>query len=116
MKIIIAGGRDFKSYELLKYKCDIILKNVKTPIEIVSGKAKGADFLGETYAIEKGYEISYFPAGWEKHGKSAGVIRNEQMANYADALIAFWDGKSRGTKNMIELAKKNNLAVKIIYY
>ena len=107
MKVIIAGSRDFSNYKLLKEKCDFYLKNLINPI-IVSGKCPtGADYLGEKYAKEKGYEIKPFPANWKdlsepcllKFGKFgaynalAGHKRNEQMAEYADALILFWDGK-----------------------
>ena len=108
MKVIIAGCRDFNNYNLLKSTCDNILKN-QEKIEIVSGTARGADQLGEQYAQEKGLEIKKFPADWETYGKRAGFLRNAQMAMYADALIAFWDGQSKGTMNMIELAKKHGL-------
>lgn len=113
MKIIIAGSRNFDDYTLLEQFCDKILQNVKEEVEIVSGGAKGADRLGEKYATERGYSIKVFVADWAKYGKSAGPIRNEQMAKYADGLIAFWDGKSRGTKNMIDLAKKYKLKIRI---
>ena len=112
-RIIIAGGRDFSDYNLLKEKVDYYLQNAinnNFKIIIVSGTAKGADKLGEKYAKEKGYEIAYFPADWSK-GKRAGYLRNEQMAEYAKqkqgALIAFWDESSKGTKHMIDLAKKH---------
>jgi hypothetical protein len=108
MKVIIAGKRDFNDYEAVKQTADFLLSN-QTEVEIVSGGAKGADALGEQYAKEKGYKLTPFPADWNKHGKKAGPIRNEQMAKYADALIAFWDGESKGTKNMIDLAKQYNL-------
>ncbi len=115
MKVIIAGGRSFDNYELLCEKCTKILSNSKD-IEIVSGTANGADKLGERFANENGYSIKKFPANWDKHGKSAGYIRNKEMALYADALIAFWDGKSKGTALMISLAKGYNLKVKVIIY
>jgi hypothetical protein len=111
MKVIIAGSRTFNDYELLKRVCN---ETLTTITEIVSGTANGADKLGERYAKEKGYSIKQFPADWNKHGKSAGYIRNKQMAEYADALIAFWDGKSKGTKHMIDLAKYHKIKVKII--
>lgn len=110
-RVIIAGSRNYEDYENLKKVCNFMLCN-KKEIEIVSGTAKGADKLGEQYAVEKGYKVNYFPADWSK-GKSAGYIRNELMAQNADALIAFWDGESRGTKHMIDLAKKYNLQTKI---
>ena len=112
MKVIIAGSRNFDDYKILKEFCDKVLAN-QTHIEIVSGTAEGADLLGEKYASEKGYTVKRFPADWEKHGKSAGPIRNEEMAKYADGLIAFWNGKSKGTKNMINLAKKYKLKIRI---
>ena len=115
MKVIIAGSRYFNNYELLRQYVDHILQNVsqKESIEIVSGGAKGADELGERYAKERGYKITRFPADWNKYGRAAGPKRNEQMGDYADALIAFWDGESRGTKHMIEYAKKKNLLVRV---
>jgi len=115
MKVIIAGGRDFNNYETLKTVCDYMLQN-QTEIEIVSGGAKGADSLGEQYATEKGYKLSLFPADWDKHGKSAGYIRNKEMADYSDALIAFWDGNSKGTNHMINLSKQKGLKVKVVKY
>jgi hypothetical protein len=114
MKVIIAGGRDFSDYEKLKNYCDEILSN-KSDVEIVSGVAKGADLLGEKYAEENNYSLKQFPADW-KLGRGAGHIRNTQMANYADTLIAFWDGKSKGTKHMIETAREKGLSVNVCRY
>ena len=115
--MIIAGGRYFSDYELLKEKCDEFLQD-KTGEEIViiSGHALGADSLDERYAQERGFKIETYPADWKKYGRAAGPIRNEQMANIANALIAFWDGKSKGTKNMINLAKKKGLQVFVAQY
>lgn len=115
MKIIIAGGRMFNDYNKLKESCDNILVNQKD-VEIVSGTAAGADKLGERYAQEKGYEVKKFPAQWDLYGKSAGYRRNQEMAEYADGLIAFWDGKSKGTKHMIDIAEKGGLKVRVIRY
>ena len=117
MRLIIAGGRDFNDYGLLKEKLDNLLRNKKDePIEIVSGKARGVDTLGERYAKEMGYSIKEFPADWETHGKSAGPIRNKEMGEYATHCVCFWDGKSKGTKNMIEISKKLGLELRIINY
>ena len=115
MRVIIAGGRDFNDYEQLKTKCNHILQN-QTDIEILCGCANGADKLGEKFALESYYKIKYFPADWNNKGKSAGYQRNIQMAEYADALIAFWNGNSRGTKHMIDRTNKNGLKVRIIKY
>lgn len=117
-KVIIAGTRDFADYELLKEKCDAILSSKKMDynIVIVSGTARGADRLGERYARERGYRIDRHPADWDRDGNSAGPIRNALMADNAHALIAFWDGRSRGTMNMIRTAKAKGLMVRIVDY
>lgn len=118
MRIIIAGGRDFNDYSLLEANVeDFLIENyTESIITIVSGMAKGADALGIKYAKDYNYPVLEYKAEWDKYGKSAGFIRNKQMAEVADALIAFWDGKSSGTKNMIEEAEKENLIIKIINY
>lgn len=116
-RVIIAGCRNFSNYELLKEKCDYLLQNQKKEnVVIVSGHASGADSLGERYAKERGFKLETYPADWKDHGRAAGPIRNAQMANIANALIAFWDGKSRGTKNMIETATKRGLQVAVVRY
>ena len=98
MKIIIAGGRHYNDYETVKRVCNHMLQN-QAEIEIVSGGATGADFIGEKYAKENNYKVTIFKTKWNEFGSSAGPIRNKQMAEYADALIAFWDGKSKGKKH-----------------
>lgn len=115
MKVIIAGGRTFKDYDLLCRKADVFLSR-QSEVEIVSGAAKGADKLGERYAEERGYDMKLFPADWNQHGKRGGYIRNEEMARYADALIACWDEQSKGTKHMIDLAELYGLKVRIVKY
>lgn len=115
MKVIIAGSRDFNDYDKLKSVCNEVLKNFND-VEIVSGTAKGADELGIEYAEENNYQLVKFPAQWHRYRKRAGYIRNKQMAEYSDMLIAFWNGKSRGTKMMINLANEKNLQVKIVNY
>lgn len=116
-KVIIAGCRDFNDYELLKEKCDDFLQDEKKEdVVIISGHASGADALGERYAQECGFQLETYPADWKAHGRAAGPIRNARMSSAANALIAFWDGKSRGTKNMIETAKSHNLKVVVVRY
>lgn len=135
-KVIIAGGRDFTDYALLKRKVDNILKNKKN-ILVVSGACNtgkltynrpdgtavcGADGLGERYAEEKGHDVKHFPADWGKFGRAAGMIRNGEMAEYVaedvkeGGAIVFWDQKSKGSKGMIHEATKRGLKVKIINY
>lgn len=108
MRVIIAGGRDYHNYDTLLEA----IKECQFPIAtVVCGGAKGVDSLGERYGQEMNLQIAYFFPNWDLHGRAAGPIRNRQMAENADALIALWDGKSRGTKNMIETAQKKGLLV-----
>jgi len=111
MKTIIAGGREFNDYDLLEQYC-----NTHSITEVVSGCARGADRLGERYANKHDIPITKFPADWDKWGKSAGYRRNAEMASYADSLIAFWDGVSKGTSHMIDLANSKKLDVNVIKY
>lgn len=117
-KVIIAGSRGFSNYKLLKEKCNEYLREKRKEynIIIISGGARGADTLGEKYAQDEGFSLEVFLANWNKFGKSAGFRRNEQMAEVADALIAFWDGKSNGTKHMIEIMENKKLLVRVVNY
>ena len=115
MRVIIAGGRDFLDYEKLKEYCDKILSDIEY-ITIVSGKARGADTLGERYQKERNLQLKEYPAEWDIYDKAAGGIRNEKMAKNADMLIAFWDGKSSGTEDMIRRARREKLEVVVINY
>jgi predicted Rossmann fold nucleotide-binding protein DprA/Smf involved in DNA uptake len=114
-RIVIAGCRNYYNYTEAKGYIDIHLCELrkKNHIIIVSGCANGADAIGERYAKENGFEIEKYPADWEKYGKSAGPRRNEQMAKISDYIICFWDGKSKGTKSMIDYARKCGKPVKI---
>lgn len=102
MKTIIAGSRGFRDYELLLK----VVGAVNWPItEVVSGGARGADSLGERWALANNISIVQFIPNWNTLGRSAGHIRNAEMSNYADACIVFWDGISAGSRGMINLAK-----------
>lgn len=111
--VIIAGSRDFNDYELVCAKCAAFFAH-RTPTSIVCGEARGADTLGRRWAVEHGIRVDSYPADWDRFGKRAGFIRNEQMAMNADALIAFWDGRSRGTKHMIDIAQQRGLPVRVV--
>jgi hypothetical protein len=100
MKLIIAGSRAFNNPAFIEISLKRLLPQVT---EVVCGGARGADMLGAEWGRACSIPVKLFPADWERHGKSAGYLRNQQMAEYADALAAFWDGKSRGTKHMINL-------------
>jgi len=114
-RVIVAGSRDFDDYDLLKRKLDIfLLGRDRAGITILSGAARGADKLGERYANEHGYSIMRFPADWRSYGKAAGPIRNADMVSIAHALVAFWDGESRGTADVIAKARAKDLKVHVI--
>ena len=123
MKVIIAGSRGITDYEVVKAAC---VESQFEFTEVVSGKARGVDSLGEDYAAEIGVSVAEFPADWEDisvpgalvkynsygaYNAKAGMQRNWKMAKHADALVAIWDGKSKGTKAMINFAKKEGLKV-----
>lgn len=115
MKVIIAGSRDLpKDHWPIYYAADAYIKSGFAATEIVSGTARGIDLAGEQLATERGIPIKRFPADWNTHGKAAGYIRNKQMAEYADALIAVWAGGSAGTRNMIQEMKILNKPVYIL--
>lgn len=121
-RVIVAGGRDFNDYNLMSQKlCKIFMNLIAQGdrIEIVSGTAGGADKLGERFAKDNQHSLRQFPANWRPEGKfdrGAGFKRNDQMAQYATHLVAFWDGKSRGTAHMIRTAEEYKLNVRIIRY
>jgi len=108
VKVIIAGGRDVR----LAHSVQSIIDDSKFEIsELVCGMASGADQIGFCWAGVNGIPVKEFPANWDKHGRAAGPIRNKEMAEYADALILIWDGKSRGSASMLREAKKLDLKI-----
>lgn len=111
MKTIIAGSRNIDEYRAI---LDAVEASGFSITEVVSGGARGIDTLGERYAQEKGIPVKVFPADWESYGRKAGIVRNQEMANYAEALIAIWDGNSPGTYNMIAEAQARNLKVYVL--
>lgn len=121
MRLIVAGGRNITDYRFVRTKLNKILSTVKDTIEIVSGCCDtgklthtrpdgtivcGVDGLGERYAEEHGHNVVYFRADWVKYGKSAGPIRNRQMAPYCTHSVVIWDGKSTGSGDMIKAMKE----------
>lgn len=119
MRIVISGSRDFNNYEVIESKIlDIIGKlNSNNSMEIISGGCRGVDKCAEMFAYRNGFKFTEFPADWSL-GKRAGYLRNKQMAEYASELngilIAFWNMKSKGTKMMIDLARRYGLDIYII--
>ena len=117
-RIVIAGTRTYHNYEEAKAYIDLCIREIRKQFTLVflSGECSGADRLGERYAAENGFAIERYPAEWEKYGKAAGPMRNEQMAQAADYVICFWDGKSRGTYSMIQSALANGKPIKVKRY
>lgn len=117
-KIIIAGSRGFNNYDFMKDKVDKLISAIRNEkdIIIISGTANGADKMGEKYAIREGFNLIQKPADWDKYGKRAGYLRNQEMADIADACVIFWDGVSPGSKHMYDICKKSNVAVRLIKY
>lgn len=107
MKVIIAGSRHYQHDEVWDDICDVVcnLKQWSNLTEIVSGGSKGVDQIGESFAMTFNFPLKQFPADWEGLGRKAGPIRNQQMADYADVLVAIWDGQSRGTMDMVNKMK-----------
>ena len=120
MKVIVAGGRDFKNYKLLKCTLDNFQQEYGNITEVISGTAIGVDKLGEQYANENNIPIKRFVPDWKGLGKKAGFVRNRQMGDYAKEyngmLVAFWDKQSKGTKGMIDYATKVGLKSVVMYY
>ena len=118
-RMIVCGGRDFNDYGFFSACMDRLIAYYDN-IRLVSGHARGVDILAEQYAAEKGIQIQVFPAEWKKYGKAAGPIRNRDMLDYAKevnpVVAAFWDGKSRGTGNMLKQAEDIGAKVHIFQY
>lgn len=108
MRVIIAGSRTIEDY-------GVVLKAIEASgfeiTRVISGHAKGVDRIGESYAYFKKIPCDVFEANWSQNGRAAGVIRNREMADNAEALIAVWDGFSKGTLNMIEIARNKGLKI-----
>lgn len=117
MRVIVAGSRGFTDQMTAFHELDKLFEG--KAVEVVSGRAPGADLLGELWAEARGHALKCFPAEWDLHGKAAGYLRNIEMAKYAreqeeGMLVAFWNGTSRGTAHMIQQARDMGLEVVII--
>lgn len=118
MKLIVAGGRDFTDSSVMISELTKLVQNGNIPDcpELVCGMARGADMLAYSLWANNRMPIHNFPADWNKHGKSAGYIRNAAMGEFADAAVCFWDGNSRGTKHMIYIMERQNKPVYVVRY
>lgn len=120
-KLIVAGSRDFKDYDHLSRVLFAMADNeyADKEVSIVSGMARGADMLAVQFARTNGIQLHEFPADWNPNGvfdRGAGHKRNKQMGDFADSLLAFWDGNSPGTKGMIDYMHKLNKPVHVVMY
>ncbi len=112
-RIAVVGSRDWPDAELVRRTMEIWFVG-KWPVEVVSGGARGVDTMAAEAAVFLGCDLKVFPADWNQFGRSAGYRRNAQMASYCDEVLAFWDGKSKGTGHMIDLALKAGKPVQIM--
>ena len=106
MKIAIIGSRSIFSADIERY--------ASSADEIISGGAAGVDTLAAEYAKEHGLKLTVFLPNYERYGRAAPIIRNREIVDYAEAVIAFWNGKSRGTLSTIKYAQKKGVPIKII--
>ena len=113
MKVIIAGSRTLNDYNFVKTEIEKLNLEID---EVVCGEARGADSLGKRWAESKNIPVKSFYPEWDRIGTAAGMIRNHLMGDYADYLIAFWDGKSRGTKDMIDYMQQIGKHGSVIIY
>lgn len=111
MKVAVVGSRDFNDIDLM---VDTLGQYEIT--EIISGGARGADSLAEDFADAAGIKKTIFPANWAKYGKAAGYFRNTKIIRNCDVCIAFWDGKSRGTKSSIDLCKQFGKECRVVRF
>ena len=116
-RVAVAGCRDYDNYKEAKEYIDFCISKIskKYTLIFVSGGCRGADALGERYAAENDFKTEIYPAAWEKYGRAAGPKRNKKIAEISDYIICFWDGKSKGTKSLIQFAEKAGKPVKIKY-
>jgi len=117
-RVVVCGSRSFSDFVLLRSKLDAFLsrKLAEDAVVILSGGCRGADSLGERYARLRGLPVERFLPDWARCGRSAGLARNEVMVKAADAVVAFWDGRSRGTAHVISLAKILNKPLRVVFF
>jgi len=114
IRITIGGYRKYNDYDVFCKNVDAYISETGADeITILSGHCSGVDMMAERYAAEKGYCLEVYPAEWRKYGKAAGPIRNRRMVEKSDMVIAFWNGSSKGTRNLIKCAEMLKKPVKI---
>lgn len=121
IRVIVCGTRTFDDWDLLSKKLTHLLSELKPPLVICTGAAKGADELAEKWAFRHKHTVMRFHPDWDKYGKRAGPIRNAEMVTFAlerkpAFMVAFWNGESSGTKDMIERCHKTKIRSVIVEY
>jgi hypothetical protein len=114
MKLAVIGSRNFTDYDFFKEKLEYLTQNIEEDIVYVSGGAIGTDSLCKRYCKENKYELIEFLPDYKQYGKAATHIRNSQIVEFSDALIAFFNGSSPGSKSTLEKAKKKGIKIKIV--
>lgn len=115
IRLIVAGSRGLNDYQTVKTAIDDLASRGMVISAIIEGTALGVDRLASRYAVEHGIENIRVPAEWNLYHRGAGVVRNRKMAEMGDALLALWDGKSRGTRDMIKAANSVGIPVTVVY-
>lgn len=114
-KIAVIGSRNFCDYSFFAKKLEQIISNLDGDIEYISGGClNSADELIQRYCKENNCKLTEFLPDWEAHKKAAGIIRNKLIVNECTHLIAYWNGVSKGTKNSVDMARKQNKPIRII--
>ena len=106
MKVAVVGSRNIFATDIGMYIAD--------GDEIVSGGAVGVDACAAEYAKKNGLKLTIFLPQYERHGRAAPIVRNKKIVDYADKVIVFWDGKSKGTLSVIKYAEKTGTLCEII--
>ena len=103
IRLAVVGSRGFTDQDFVYRKLNDLLRLYTFPweVQIISGGARGVDTLAKKYAVAMGNPYLEFPADWAKHGRAAGMIRNSEIIRQSDEVVAFWDGKSAGTRDSI---------------
>ncbi|MBQ6819161.1 MAG: DUF2493 domain-containing protein [Clostridia bacterium] len=114
--IVVAGCRDFTDYSVARQAIAAFLAEhyPNQAVTFVLGGCRGADSLGERYAVEQGIPVEYHLPQWERYGRGAGPKRNQQMAQRADHILCFWDGQSKGTCSLMQIARRLDKPVCLI--
>lgn len=111
-KIAVVGSRDYEYLE----KVSRFIDSLPIECEIVSGGGGVVDNLAEQRAKKRGMKVKIFRADWKKYGKAAGPMRNSQIVEYCDSVVAFWDGMSKGTKDTITKAENAGKPVLVVHF